>query len=114
MILYGLKHCDTVRKARKHLDSEGVDYRFVDFDENAPEEALLRRWMQAVPIETLFNTRSTTYRELGLKNRKLSEDEKIALMTKHNRLIKRPVLETKKEVIVGYNPHRYNELIEKG
>jgi Spx/MgsR family transcriptional regulator len=114
MTLYGIKHCDKVRQARKHLESAGLVYDFVDFDENAPTETTIRRWLEHVPIKTLFNTRSTTYRELDLKNRELSDNEKIALMAKYNRLIKRPVLEVDGNVVVGFDTALYGDFIEKG
>jgi Spx/MgsR family transcriptional regulator len=114
MTLYGIKHCDTVRKARRYLDTRGIDYTFVDFDESAPDKTLLLRWLAKVPLKTLFNTRSTAYRELDLKTRNPSDDEKVALMARYNRLIKRPVLETDGDVLVGFDERRYGEFIEKG
>ena len=114
MTLYGIKHCDTVRKARRYLDTRKIDYTFVDFDENAPDTSLLLRWLETIPLKRLFNTRSTTYREFDLKNRNVTDDEKIELMAKYNRLIKRPVLETDCDIIVGFDAARYTELIEKG
>jgi Spx/MgsR family transcriptional regulator len=114
MTLYGIKHCDTVRKARRYLDTRGVHYTFVDFDENAPDTTLLLRWLEKIPLKSLLNTRSTTYRELKLKTRNPNDDEKIVLMAQHNRLIKRPVLETDDDVIVGFDAQRYGEFIEKG
>ena len=111
MTLYGIKNCDTVRKARRTLEQLGAEFRFVDFDETPVDEATLRRWLTRCEIKQLFNTRSTTYRSLGLKADALSDEEKIAWMVKENRLIKRPVLETEHDTFIGFDASAYRDKI---
>jgi len=67
MKLYGIKTCDTVRKARKYLKEYGIDYTFVDMRESSVGCETIDRWLEQVEIGTLFNKRGTTYRKLGLK-----------------------------------------------
>ncbi len=110
--LYGIRHCDSVKKARKALEKAGVAYRFVDFDETAPDEALVSEWASSVGVDRLFNTRSKTYRDLGLKEKRLDDDEKIAWMARENRLIKRPVLVKDGVVTVGFDVAYYDKLIK--
>ena len=110
MKLYGIKSCDTVRKARKYLDEANISYTFVDMDETPIDASDIKRWLNTVDIGILFNTRSTAYRTLGLKERIRNDHDKIRWMAKENRLIKRPVLETPEKVIVGFSRDHYHQL----
>ncbi len=112
--LYGIRSCDSVKKARKVLENANIAYRFVDFDETPPDEALLREWAKHVGVDTLFNTRSKTYRDLGLKKKSLDENDKIAWMVRENRLIKRPVLVENDRVTVGFDTAYYDNITAKG
>jgi len=107
--LYGIKNCDSVRKARKFLKEHQIPYEFIDFRQTPVDETTIRSWLQHTDIKTLFNTRGTTYRTLKLKDLDLDDDQKIAWMAKENMLIKRPVLVLDKTVIIGYNESQYNE-----
>lgn len=91
MKLYGINNCDTVKKARKQLDTEGVDYEFIDLKTVKLDAALLGSWLEALP-NTLVNKRSTTYREI--KTDLLSADTAatIALIQANPTVIKRPVI----------------------
>lgn len=64
MKLYGIKNCDTVKKARKWLDEQGVDYQFHDFKKDGLDDDLLSKWESAVGWESLLNRRGTTWRKL--------------------------------------------------
>ncbi|WP_435104417.1 ArsC family reductase [Arhodomonas sp. AD133] len=111
IILYGLKTCDTCRKARRHLDAAGVDYRFRDLRADGVDGERLRRWEAAVGWEQLLNRRSTTWRQLAEADRAdLTADRAIALMIDHPTLIKRPVLEYDERVLVGYRANDYDNL----
>ncbi len=104
MKLYGITTCDTVRKARKALEEHGIDYTFVDMRKTPVECETIDRWLAHVPIETLFNKRSTTYRKLGLKEMNLDATGMREWLCRENTLIKRPVMEMEGgEVIVGYD-----------
>ncbi len=103
MILFGLKNCDTCRKALKALSAAGHTPDFHDVRLDGVTKAYLTKWAKAAGWETLLNTRSTTWRGLADKN-KAGVDEKkaIALMEKHPALIKRPVIEADGKVTVGW------------
>jgi Spx/MgsR family transcriptional regulator len=107
--VYGIKNCDSVRKARRFLKASGIDYEFIDFRETPVSETEIRQWLQKSDLKTLFNTRGTTYRTLKLKEMDLSDEEKIGWMAKENMLIKRPVITTDGQIIVGYNEPEYLE-----
>ncbi len=110
--LYGIKSCDSVRKARKFLTTRHIDFEMVDFRERPVTCDTIDRWLSKVDIDTLLNRRGTTYRTLGLKSMDLDDDGKRAWLCKENMLIKRPVLETPQgDVIVGFDENRYKEIL---
>ena len=114
MIIYGIKNCDTVKKARKWLDQHGIDYRFHDFRQDGLEPAVLHRWSQVLGWETLLNRRGTTWRQLGEAEREhLDEDHALILMHDLPTLIKRPVLEYGDQIRVGFQPADYASLFNK-
>ncbi len=109
--LYGIKKCDSVRKAIKFLKSHDIAYRFVDFDETPVGEEAISRWLKQVDIATLFNARSTTYRTLKLKEKRLDDSDKASWLAKENRLIKRPIIEANNAILVGYDEQRYTQTL---
>jgi Spx/MgsR family transcriptional regulator len=110
-ILYGIKNCDSVRKAVRFLDANGVDYTFIDFREEAATRATIERWIdKGATLQALFNTRSATWRKLKPTLPDLDEQGKIEAMARENLLIKRPVLELNDSVEVGFDPARYTAL----
>jgi len=109
--IYGIKNCDSVRKAIKYLKSHEIDHEFIDFRETPIGKDTIASWLQHTDIDTLFNARGTTYRTLKLKELSLNNDDKQAWLAKENMLIKRPVIEFDNKVIVGYNESQYLENI---
>ena len=109
--LYGIKNCDTVRKARKWFESEGIDYTFHDFRADGLDEKDLRNWVKAAGWEVLLNKRSTSWKQLSDKDRETVDEAKaITLMLANPTLIKRPVLTRGKSVHVGFKPAEYEKL----
>jgi len=109
--IYGIKNCDTVRKARKWLGDHNVEYRFHDFRTDGLTKKDLLAWVKAVGWEVLLNKRGTTWRQLAEKSRESVEEGKaIDLMLAHPALIKRPVLVNGKHVHVGFVPADYRKL----
>lgn len=108
--VYGIKNCDSVKKALKFFNSHAVSYTFVDFDTTPPSSQDIDRWLEKITVDELFNAKSTTYRSLGLKELSLDERGKREWLVKENRLIKRPVIETEKITLAGYNENLYKEL----
>jgi arsenate reductase len=106
--IYGIKNCDTMKKARAWLDDHGVAYEFHDYKSAGIDRGALEGWARAVGWETLLNRAGTTFRKLSEKDRDgLSAKKAIALMIDQPSMIKRPVLETKGRLLVGFNPDEY-------
>ncbi len=104
LVLYGLKTCDTCRKAQKALEAAGRAPTFHDVRADGVSKAQLQEWAKAVGWETLLNTRSTTWRGLDEAAKADIDDAKaIALMLEHPTLIKRPVIESADGVSVGWS-----------
>lgn len=104
MIVYGIKNCDTVKKARRWLDEHHIDYRFHDFRQDGLNRAMMNNWLQSLDWETLLNKRGTTWRKLDdPRKNDLNQSAAIDLMLAHPTLIKRPVIETAKGCLVGFN-----------
>lgn len=105
MNLYGLKNCDTCRKARKALDSAEVRYAFHDIREEAPTKMQIGRWAGAVGTDKLLNKASTTWRNLPDADKSNINDKKaVALMAEHPTLMKRPIIERgPTQVFVGWS-----------
>ena len=103
MKLFGLKNCDTCKKALKALQNAGHAPDFHDVRVDGVTKAYLTKWAQAAGWEKLLNTRSTTWRELSDKDKSdVDEKRAIALMEKHPTLVKRPVIEAGGKVTVGW------------
>jgi Spx/MgsR family transcriptional regulator len=107
--IYGIKNCDSVRKALKFLKTHDIPYAFNDFRETPVGERSIREWLEKGDLATLFNTRGTTYRTLKLKELNLDDEAKIQWLAKENMLIKRPVIVFDDQVIIGYNESEYSE-----
>ncbi len=105
--VYGIKNCDSVKKALKFLKAHALEYRFYDFKTDSFECHRLEQWLHHVELAKLFNTRSTTYRNLQLKELNLNNDEIKQWLCKEPLLIKRPVIEYDGGVLVGFNVALY-------
>lgn len=110
-IIYGIRNCDTMKKARTWLETHGVQHEFHDYKISGVERAKLQEWIGKVGWETLLNRAGTTFRKLPeTRKTDLSQAKAIELMLEAPSMIKRPVLEHGKEVIVGFNADKYSEL----
>ena len=109
--LYGIPNCDTMKKVRKWLADNGVEYAFHDYKKLGIEKKKLAEWIKAVGWETLLNRRGMMWRKVP-DDVKASIDEKsaIRLMLETPSIIKRPVLEAKGKVTVGFKPETYEQL----
>jgi len=107
--IYGIKACDTMKKARTWLDGHGVAYDFHDYKAAGISQDVLENWSAAVGWETLLNRSGTTFRKLPDEARQnLTEAKAIALMLAQPSMIKRPVLETGEGApLVGFKPDAY-------
>jgi len=111
--MYGIKNCDTVKKARAWLDQNGVDYAFHDYKTAGVERAQLERWSKKLGWETLLNRAGTTFRKLPEKDKAVGDEKKaIALMLAQPSMIKRPVLDLGGgKLVVGFKPDVYKDAV---
>jgi arsenate reductase len=106
--IYGIKNCDTMKKARAWLDGKGIAYAFHDYRESGIERARLQGWARQLGWERLLNRAGTTFRKLPERERDgLDESRAIALMLAQPAMIKRPVLEFEDRLLVGFKPDEY-------
>ena len=110
-VLYGIRNCDTVKKARAWLEQRGVAYGFHDYKSAGIDAGRLERWCAEVGWETLLNRAGTTFRKLEPSHRESLDEKKArALMLAQPSMIKRPVLELGARVVVGFKPDLYRSL----
>jgi len=105
--VYGIKNCDSVKKALKFFKNNDLAYELFDFKSQELPCQKIAEWLEKTDIKTLFNTRSTTYRNLKLKELNLDEKMQQEWLCKENLLIKRPVVEYNGELLVGFNEENY-------
>jgi arsenate reductase len=108
--IYGIKNCDTMKKARAWLDKAGVEYAFHDYKTAGIERARLEGWTKKVGWETLINRAGTTFKKLPDKDKEgVTEKKAIALMLSQPSMIKRPVLDLGGgKLLVGFKPEDYS------
>ncbi len=111
--LYGIKNCDTMKKARAWLDRAGVDYTFHDYKSAGIEKEKLETWTKKTGWETLLNKAGTTFKKLPDKDKAgLTEARAIKLMLAQPSMIKRPVLELGGgKLLVGFKPEAYEKAV---
>lgn len=110
--LYGIKSCDTMKKARTWLDGHDVKYEFHDYKASGIDAATLKRWCQELGWEVLLNRNGTTFRKLtDAQKTGLNEQRAIELMVAQPSMIKRPVLQLGKRLLVGFQPAVYSEAL---
>ena len=109
---YGIPNCDTVKKARRWLDAQGVEYAFHDYKKEGADADRLASWSDAVGWEVLLNKRGTTYRKLSDEQKAdIDRARAIDLMVQHPSLIKRPVLEHEAGLLVGFKEPEWKDTL---
>jgi arsenate reductase len=107
--VYGIKNCDSVKKALAFFKKHNIEYTLHDFKSDTLACEKISYWLTHVEMKTLFNSRSTTYRELKLKELNLDDAGKEEWLCKENMLIKRPVVEVDDKVLVAFNEATYKD-----
>lgn len=108
--LYGIKNCDSVKKAIKFLKANNIAYELIDFKATPVDCDTVSSWLSQVEMKKLFNTRGTTYRTLKLKELNLDEEQQLQWLCKENLLIKRPVLDLNGKITVAFDQDVYEGL----
>ncbi|AKJ42911.1 ArsC family reductase [Pragia fontium] len=109
--LYGIKNCDTIKKARRWLEEHQITYRFHDYRADGLDDALLQRLIDGLGWEALLNTRGTTWRKLSDEQKAAASNEAgaKALMLEQPSIIKRPVLEQGSNMLLGFSTDTYQQ-----
>ena len=109
--IYGIKNCDTMKKARTWLEKQGVAYDFHDYKASGIDRPVLEALVKKLGWEVLLNRAGTTFKKLPDSDKEgLTEKKAIALMLAQPSMIKRPVLEAKGKLTVGFKPDEYKKL----
>lgn len=112
--MYGIANCDTIKKAKKWLDNEGIDFSFHDYRKHGLDADLLNKWADALGWEVLLNRRGTTWRKLS-DDIKENIDRKSAIkvMLENPAIIKRPLLDKDNKFHSGFSDSQYRQIFEK-
>lgn len=112
-IMYGIKNCDTIKKARKWLEAENIDYTFHDYKKDGANEAQFKEWISSLGWEAVINKRGTTWRNLS-DDQKSQMDDTLALSTmlENPSIIKRPLLEHDGKKVLGFKADEYESLFK--
>ncbi|MCX7172933.1 MAG: ArsC family reductase [Proteobacteria bacterium] len=111
--IYGIKNCATMKKAFAWCDTQGVEFVFHDYKKQGLERSRLAQWCKHLGWKSLLNTRGTTWRRLTPQQQAISTgDQAMALMLEHLSLIKRPVVETGTQLLVGFDPQMFASFVK--
>lgn len=114
LTVFGIKSCDTCRKARKYLAEHDIEYRFHDVRDDGLDIQMLERWASRLDWEKLLNRKSLTWRKIPEVDRaEVTRDSAIALMLDQPTLVKRPIMESPQFIAVGFSEQRFAEFWEK-
>lgn len=106
--MYGIPNCDTIKKAKKWLEANGIDYEFHNYKKQGITKAKLKDWCKQVDWEILLNRRGTTWRKLDDATKEgINKTSAIDIMAEETSIIKRPVIEAGDKIIVGFSEDEY-------
>lgn len=111
VVIYGIKACDTMKKAMTWLEENGVEFEFHDYKKQGIPEQLATRWAQSLPLDQLINKRGTTWRKLPDEDKAdIDEAKAVTLICAQPSLVKRPLLELGEERHLGFKPELYQQI----
>lgn len=111
IVMYGIKNCDTIKKAKKWLTTNDIDFTFHDHRSDGLDKAQLTSWCQTLGWEQILNKRGTTYRQLTAEQKSsLNEESAIALLLEYPAMIKRPILDIDGALTLGFKAETYQQL----
>ncbi len=110
LAVFGIKSCDTCRRAKKYLTEQDIEFRFHDVREDGLDIQMLERWAARIDWQKLLNKQSLTWRKIPEVDRNdMTKDKAFALMIDRPTLLKRPVLESEKFLAVGFSEKRFSD-----
>ncbi len=110
LTMYAIANCDTVKKARKHLDAKKIQYEFYDFKKTPPTKELIKSWSEFLG-ELPINKKGLTYKKYKEEFENLPEKEKVLFLIEQSSMIKRPIVMSQSKVLaVGYDEEIYDEM----
>ena len=114
LVVYGIKSCDTCSKARKYLDEHNIEFSFHDLRDDGLDIQMLERWSQRIGWKRLLNKQSLTWRKIPEVDRNdMNQDKALATMLENPTLVKRPVIESKKFIAVGFSERRFADFLDR-
>jgi arsenate reductase len=114
LTVYGIKSCDTCRRARNYLGEHNIEFDFHDLREDGLDIQMLQRWSDRMGWERLLNKQSLTWRKIPEVDRQsMTQDRALAAMIENPTLVKRPVLESDKFIAVGFSEKRFGDFINR-
>ena len=109
--LYGIKNCDNVKKSRKWLDKNSVEYAYHDFRLDGIEKSLIEEFLKNIEVRLLINKRSTSWKKLPDKVKTIrTKSELVGLLLKNPTIIKRPIIKSKNIYFIGYDEEEFKLL----
>jgi arsenate reductase len=113
LTVFGIKSCDTCRRAKKYLDEHNIEYQFHDLREDGLDIQMLERWTQRIGWARLLNKQSLTWRKIPEVDRNdMTHDKALAAMIDNPTLVKRPVIESDKFIAVGFSEKRFGDFVD--
>ena len=112
--IYGIKACDTMKKAFTWLDAQGIDYQFHDYKQEGAPAAAVKRWIKQLGWEVVINKRGTTWKKLPQTRRDaMNPADALAAAQENPSLIKRPIIEQGTILLAGFNPDEWQQTLKK-
>lgn len=111
--VYGIKNCDKIRATKKWLEKQEIDYTFYDLKKEPLTEEELREFVHRIGLGVLVNKRGTTWRNLKLKEKEISDEEMFQILLQNQTMIKRPVLIKNEAILVGYDEEAFEGFVEE-
>jgi arsenate reductase len=114
LTVYGIKSCDTCRRARKFLEEHAIEFRFHDVRDDGLEIQKLERWAARIDWQKLLNRKSVTWRKIPEADRaNMTRERAFVLMLEHPTLLKRPLLESPEFIAVGFSEARFTDFLKR-
>lgn len=110
--VYGIKNCDKIRKTKKWLTENEIEFEFFDLKKEPLTREELDEFVHRIGLDTLVNKRGMTWRKLGLKDKEPSDDELFEHLLEHQTMIKRPVLISGEAILVGYDEDAFETFVD--